>query len=485
MNSKFLPRLQDIFFTALFIAVLLLGQRMLNLDGDLPRHLLMGKYILQTKTVPTTEPFIYPYLNRPYVSHEWLADVVFYMTYAAAGLAGIVALSAFLLASTFTLLYSDLSLRLRLRLPVLILVAWGALATSLNWVTRPHLISMLLLAVWLIYADKLRRGENTVLWYFPAFMVLWSNIHGEFIAGILVLLAYSTGWLIDYLLERENTNPATGKKLSLALILSALASLLNPAGIGPWVSLIGFVNNKYLMSRMVESNAPNFQLPEMRILFTLIIFSIFLLSIKKERISAAHGLLLAGFTAMSLMAFRNIHLYGVVVPFVLSETLANARKIHLLNRLEVTLHRVESKIAGIGWIAAATILLSMFVVTNRAAQKFYQFSPPMFPTQAVAWLENNPQQGRMFNDLNWGGYIALHLWPAQLAFVDSIADVTGEATLQYETVITLSSNWQDVFEKHHIEWVIVSNDSLLAKTLQYQNHWQVLYQDETSLILRK
>ena len=485
MGSRFLPRIQDIFFIAIFAAVLLLGQRMLNLDGDLPRHLLMGKYILETKTVPMTELFIYPYLNRPYVSHEWVANVIFYATYSFAGLAGIVGLSAFILAAAFTLLYSNLAMRLHLRIPVLILVAWGAVATSLNWAARPHLMSMLLLAIWLIWADTLRRGGKMPLWYFPALMLVWSNVHGEFIAGILVMLAYSAGWLADYFLDRESIDMNTGRNLWLALGSSVIASLLNPGGAGPWVSLVGFVNNPYLMSRMVESNAPNFQLPEMRILLALIVFAVFLLAIKKERISAGQGLLLAGFTAMSLMAFRNIHLYGVVAPFVLAESIGEVRNIRVINRLETTLHRIESKITGIGWIMVSAILLSVFALTNSAAQKFYQFSPSTFPVQAVEWLEGHPQQGKMFNDLNWGGYIALHLWPQQLTFVDSVADVSGEVTMQYETVITLSVGWQDIFEQHDIKWVIVPCDSPLAKTLQKEYDWKILYRDETAVILRE
>src|SRR3972149_143812 len=93
---RLLPRIQDIFFISIFIAVLLLGQRMLNLDGDLPRHLLTGKYILENRTVPTTELFIHPYLNQPNVSHssEWLSDVIFYITYLNIGFAGVVGLSA-------------------------------------------------------------------------------------------------------------------------------------------------------------------------------------------------------------------------------------------------------------------------------------------------------------------------------------------------------------------------------------------------------
>jgi hypothetical protein len=484
---QFMPRMQDIFFISLFIAVLLLGQRMLNLDGDFPRHLLTGKYILENRTIPAVELFIYPYLNRPNISHssEWLSDVIFYITYLYTGLAGVVAVSACLLAFTFTLIYSTLSKRHSLRIPIFVIVAWGAIATSLNWAMRPHLISMFLLAIWLIWTDDLRRGNKIPLWRFPVFMFLWSNLHGEFIAGILVLLAYSVGWTLDYLLDRTNTSLSVGKNIWFALLLSTLTSLLNPGGIGPWVGILGFVNNNYLMSRMMEANTPNFQMPEMRVLLGLLAISIFLLAIKKEKLSTGQGLLLAGFSAMSLIAVRNIHLYGIVAPFVLAETLIETKNIPLMERLEITLQNVEGAIKGIFWPVITVVFLSAFVITNHTAKKFYQFSPPMFPVQAVEWLEKNPQQGKMFNELNWGGYLAFHLWPGQLTFIDSMADVTGEVTMQYETIITLTDGWQDIFKKYHIEWAIIKRDSVLARELESKYRWNVLYEDDNSVVLRK
>jgi hypothetical protein len=487
LSLRFLPRIQDVFFISLFMAVLLLGQRMLNLDGDFPRHLLTGKYILNYRAIPRTELFIHPYLNHPNASHasEWLSDVIFYSTYIYTGLAGVVVLSALIIASTFTLIYSKISTRLNLRIPVFIIVAWGAVASSMNWVTRPHLISMFLLAIWLIWADQLRRGEKIPLWRFPILMLVWSNLHGEFIAGILVLLAFSVGWAIDYLLDRTGTSLNIGKNIWLTLLFSTLASFLNPGGTGSWVGILGFVNNQYLMSRMMEANTPNFQMPEMRVLLGLLAFSIFLLAINKEKLSAGQGLLLAGFSAMSLIAVRNVHLYGVVAPFVLAETLIVTRNIPLLNRLENTLQTVEGKIAGILWPVMAVFILSAIVITNSFAHTFYQFTPPMFPVQATEWLENNPQNGKMFNDLNWGGYLAFHLWPGQLTFIDSMADVTGEVTMQYETAITLADNWHDIFEEHNIEWAIIESNSPLASALEKEYQWQVLYEDDTAIILHK
>jgi hypothetical protein len=480
---KFLPRLQDIFFIALFFAILLLGNRMINLDGDLPRHLTFGRLILSEQKIPPTEPLIYPYEDRPYTSHEWLSQVTYQAVYSVAGLPGLVLLAALLLSTTFFILYQYLVQRFSLRLPILFIIGWGAVATSLNWAIRPHLFSMLLLAIWLIWADRLRRGEDISIWRFPVLMILWSNFHGIFIAGVLVLFAFAAGWLVDYLFAKEG-NLATGKRLWLALILSITGSVLNPGGADSWFSILGFVNNQYLMSRMLEANSPNFQLPELRIILVLLVFSIFLLAVKREKFSSGQGFLLAGFTAMNLMAFRNIQLYGVVAPFVLAEAFNGLRDAPLLGRLEGTLANIEEKISVFYYPVIITIVMGIFILTSPISKALYQFEPETFPVDAVTWLKSNPQDGNMFNDLNWGGYLELHLYP-QKTFADSVADVTGEVTMDYETVITLAAGWEKILEKYDIKWVIVKKESRLAQALETEHRWQVVYENSTAIILRK
>lgn len=479
---RFFPRLSDIVFIAIFATVLLLGARMLNTDGDLPRHIATGKFILQTGSLPKSEPFVYPYQNRQFVSQQWLAGVIFYCIYQVAGLKGIVIFSAFLLAGTFSLLYSHLSIRHGLRISILILVLWGAATTSLSWITRPHLISMFFLSIWLIWTDKLRREEKISVWYFPLLMIFWANTHGEFISGILVLIACTIGAIIDYLFRHGSRMVIT--KTLLALLLSILVTVLNPGGIERWSGMFGFMNNQYMMSRMMETNPPNFQMPEMRILLGLITLSIFLLAFKKDRISAGSGFLLAGFSAMSLLAFRNIHLYGIVAPFVLSETLNFLKDIPIINRVEERLKNIETNFTrGFLLPIMATVGLITFTYTSNIGTKLYIFDPVFFPVKAVEWLKTNPLDGNMFNDLNWGGYISLNLWPNQLTFMDSVADITGELTNQYEQVITLQSGWENILEQHEIQWVIIPPNSLLANELTATG-WKTLYMDETSIILQ-
>jgi len=457
---------------------------MLNADGDLSRHLLAGRVILQDRAIPASEPFIYPYAGRTYVSHEWLSDVIFYSVDHAFGLAGIVLLSAILLAAASTLLYSSLSTQTNYRIPALALVTWGVLATIPNWITRPFLFSIFFLVIWLIEVDRLARDEAVPIWHFPVLMMIWSNLHGEFIAGILVLIAYAAGWLWDYLFNRASVKMGTGKKLWLTLLLSGLATLLNPGGIQSWMTMFGFLNNHYLTSLIVDAQAPDFQQPTFWLLLGLLIFSIFILSIKKERLPTGQAFLLAGFSAMSLLAARNIHLYTVVAPFVLTKTLASGTEIKFLSGVENTLRIIEGKAKGVFW-PLVTVAVFCFIILGIGSAQNYQFDRRSFPVGAVEWLKTNPQTGNMFNDINWGGYIALQLWPQQPTFIDSIADFSGDVTREYLRVMSLSDGWQAVFSKYDIAWVIVRPNSRLAQTLKDDLHWKVVYEDDTAIILKR
>jgi hypothetical protein len=482
---RFLPRIQDILFITIFVAVLLLGPVMLNIDGDLPRHLLTGKLILESKAVPATEPFAYPYQGNPFTSHshDWISDSVFYLTYQLGGLAGLALFSAFLLATTFSFLYSHSIKSKNLRLPTLFLVIWGAAATSLNWVVRPFLFSMFFLSIWLIWLDRLNRAEKIHLWYFPSLMVLWSNMHGEFIAGFLALFAYGAGWIWDFLFNRKQENKDTGKNLLIVTLLSFAASLINPAGIAPWKTMFGFVNNSYLMSRMYEAQQPDFSQPEFMVLLGLLAFSIFLLAIKKQKLSTGQAILLAGFSGMTLIAGRNVHLYGIVAPFVLIGVIEKENLPGILRRLEDTLYQIEIKLKGILWPLLVLIVCTLIIYTTPMGQ-FYKFSDKMFPVQATEWLIENPQTGNLFNDLNWGGYLVFHLWPEQKIFVDSMADTSGELTQEYESVITLAPTWKEILSKYKVQRVVIQPSSNLANAL-VQEGWNTLYKDQTAIILEK
>ena len=130
--KNILPNLRDIIFISIFCAAIVFGPRMLNIDGDLPRHLAIGKYVLQGNLPPVNDIFSYTRYGSPFAPHKWLSGVLFYLSYVLFNEKGIVILSGGLLATTFTLIYSDRIAQINLRMPTFFLVMGGAAISSLD-----------------------------------------------------------------------------------------------------------------------------------------------------------------------------------------------------------------------------------------------------------------------------------------------------------------------------------------------------------------
>jgi hypothetical protein len=120
-----MPRLQDMLFVALFLAVVGLGPRLLNVDGDLGRHITIGNNILDTGSIPTRDLFSHTMAGERLTPHEWLAEVLYALAYRGMGLDGVVILCGILIAGAFILVYRQAYER-----SGLLLLSMG----SLHWV---------------------------------------------------------------------------------------------------------------------------------------------------------------------------------------------------------------------------------------------------------------------------------------------------------------------------------------------------------------
>lgn len=480
----FLPRLQDILFFSIFAAAILLGPRMLNADGDLPRHLAIGKYVLAGHFPPTNDIFSYTRFGTPFAPHKWLAGVFFYFAYLLFDERGIVILSATLLAATFTIIYRDGVKRTGVRLCLLLLIFAGAAISSLHWIARPHLFTMFFLSIWLIWSERLASGKSIRLWYFPALMLVWNNTHGEFIAGFLVTIACLGGWVWDYLFNRPKAEIATGKRIGIVLLMITVVTLLNPVSLRAWGTLTSWMSNAYLMEHTQETVSPNFLQPGFLVLLAFLSTSIFLLAMKGEKLPTRMALLLAGFTALTLQSARNVHLYGVVAPFVLAGTLKGSLSVATIKRYDDFFATIEKRANSFAW-PAAVVLLSVVLLAASPLGQIEHFSPSFFPIQAVEWLQSHPQDGNMFNPFDWGGYLSLTLWPDYRVFVDSQGDVYGEAFMrEYEHIVSLSPNWQEVLDKYEVKWALIPQNWPLADALTDEG-WQEIYRDNTTVIFTR
>lgn len=137
--SYVLPGFGDILWIGVFLGVIGLGPRMLNIDGDLGRHLTIGGLILNSGSIPTFDMFSHTMIGQPLTPHEWLAQAAFALAYRLMGLDGVVLECGLIIAGCFWLVYRSARAEAGSVLASVLVTVLAIAASSLHWqIGRAH-----------------------------------------------------------------------------------------------------------------------------------------------------------------------------------------------------------------------------------------------------------------------------------------------------------------------------------------------------------
>ena len=490
-----LPKIQDIFFVGIFLAVIGIGPRMLNIDGDLGRHITVGNYILDTHSIPTKDIFSHTMYGQTLTPHEWLSEVVFALVYRLGGLNGIILCCAILLAVVFVFVYRVCLARSQSIISALTLTLIAAAASSFHWLARPHLFTLLFVTSWgwLLYGIVYEKKGNRWVWL-PVVMLVWVNMHGAFIAGFVLWTMYLFGLLTDIFLQKSKfeEHGETIKRLMLGGVASLVVTGINPAGLRIWETSVGFLRNKYLVTHTAEYMSPNFHEISALPFLGMILLTILIVGLNRKQNTATDVYLIGGWMMMGLISIRNVPIFAVISAPILASGLMDLWKGYFkksgIFQRDKNLQRIDWALFGYFVPMLVVILTSWGLfsgLTLDYSGRGNVFYNDVFPVQAVNWLEDNPQEGNMFNYFPWGGYLLFRMWPDKLVFIDGQTDFYGESlTREYEEVITLGDDWEDVFDKYKVDWLIIPDDTRLAHELLQSRKWNQVYEDSTAMVFQ-
>lgn len=495
MNRSFsylFPSLRNIFFLVVFLAVLRQGNQMLNADGDLGHHLAMGRLILETRTIPTTDPFSFRTAGIAAIPHEWLLEILYAFLERLLGLTGIVVLSAFFLALAFTQVLQEATRRSQSLLAALVMVALALAVSAMHWITRPHLVTYLMLAVWASRQEAFFRGEERRWWIFPLLMIVWANLHGMFALGLLAFGIDLAGWAWERWIE-HSAPPNPGRGLFLAGFFSFLATFLTPSGAHIWQTIFGLAGSSpFITSMTAEYRSADFHAPGSWPFLILLGAILAAALLAGRKLGMRRALQLAGWTLIGLYSARNLPLAAIILAPIGAELLAgwfqSSPALAGLENFSKKMDRIERNLRGWFWAVGGTALMVAMLFAGVSFDQRgepYQFLPEQFPVQAADWLAVHPPQGRMFNEFDWGGYLLYRLWPAQQIFMDGHTHIYGDdLSREYVAVMARSAGWQGILDKYQIQWAILRSDNSLALSMLAAG-WQELYRDETALLLAR
>jgi hypothetical protein len=484
------PSFSDCFFIALLAWLFVCGPngwKALLTDGDTGWHIRTGQYILAQHTVPHQDLFSFSKPGEPWFAWEWLADVLYGWLFGIGGLKAVVLFAGVLIAAYATLLlrYTIWRGSNTLLAALMILLAVGG--SSMHFLARPHLFTLLFLpaSLWLIEAD--RRERTRFLWLLIPLTALWANLHGGFVVFLACLALLVVGSAMEAFLGRGRLE-AAGRYALLFLGCSA-ASFINPYGAALHVHIISYLRADWIKNLVQEFQAPTFR-TEGQLQFEILLFAGLVVTgflLQKRRVTEALWLLFLAHS--SITSVRHAPLYAAVAaPLVASElstwwrTFADRSKKSSLLRI---LHQLGEDIApAFRWTSvwpAAVVVVLIFL--NAPVQWPRDFPSEMFPVAMVQENADLLRSGRLLTTDQWGDYMIFRYYPQQKVFVDGRSDFYGESLgTEYIHLLQGQYDWQAILARHGFEVALLPSNWPLSQLLKLDPSWRVVKDDSRSVL---
>lgn len=508
------PSITDLIFIILLCAMSsgALAPRLLG-DASVGWHIRNGERMLRTHSITRVDPFSVTMGGQTWYAWEWLYDAKIAGIHHWMGLNGVVFFTAVIIALTFALTL-HLCLRRGADLPVAALLLALSLGVSMiHLFARPHVLSWLFTVIWFQLLDSSESANPAAsqrrLWYLPALMLLWVNVHGGFVLGFALLGLYLLSAAIRYYRSRDGEESRSlaqrSKTLGIVTVASLAASLINPYGYELHVHVYRYLTSRWLMNHIDEFLSPNFHGVAQQCFVAILLITIVALAAAHNKPSLSRVLVLLLATYSGLYAARSLPvsslLFTLIVAPLWTQALTDARENENLSlRLRAFVSRwqeftgrvrnVELGFRGHLWPAAA-VFLGVLVCAHQGRLGTTQwmhahFDPKHIPVQATDTIVERGIREPIFAPDSWGGYLIYRLYPENRVFVDDRHDFYGVDFLRdYLKAIRLTPDWDKFLNEKHVNWALLPAGSALANMLEETTQWNVVYRDGTAVLLER
>jgi MFS family permease len=369
-------------------------------NGDLYLQLASGRFIADHGLV-NTDPFPTIAQGGQWLNEQWLTELTFFHTFGEIGMTGLTVVYAMLLALPLGLL---LWLCRHKGTPMLVAVAVlyfpGVLAIVHPRAAGFSLLGFSVLVVLIAISWNERpegaghRRQWLALLGILAVFALWANLHGGFIAGLLLIGLVCVGAAIDRWRGLPGV-PSIRKVAMLGgigVLAVAVISIATPLGGAIWDYILSFRNAT--ISLATEEWGSVFGSPKAVVYLAIALAFVAWTWLRSARPRRATTLLVAlGFIAFAAFSLRNIVFVGPVLALLVAWSAPN--------RAPTQLHLGKGVAAFAAFAAVAAI--GVWVTILGPAEK-----DPHLRSAVVDYaLAHPPSEGRIVAYAGVGSYI---LW---------------------------------------------------------------------------
>jgi hypothetical protein len=477
---------RKIFTILLFLTMLILTFRPIA-DPDFWWHLRTGELIVETHSIPHTDPFSFTVAGKPWIAHEWLSELTIFLLFQLGGYGLLILVFGVIITLSFYLTYLRTSSRSRPYIAGFALLL-ATLATAPTWGVRPQMISLLFSALFLLLLERFQASRSLrYILFLPLITILWVNLHAGFALGLGIVTIYIVGDIIGVIrgiwIKTIPIHWSSFKNIIwmiAILIVCMLFVAVNPNGIHLYTYPFETLISPSMQQFIQEWASPDFHQAEWQPLAWLILALFGAGLWGRKSISVTSILLVLIFGYAALRSTRNVPQFAIIAaPIIADEvdTVVQIKSADIKNN-----HPVY-------WLGPILIILTLFVAglrfisINKQQLKIEQDN---FPVSAVNWILQYRPDGNIYNTYGWGGYLIWRLYPDYRVYIDGRADVYGDRFIyNYMDVYLAQLNWDKTLANNNVRLVIIEPGSGLAGALKNTPDWEMTYEDKISVIYVK
>ncbi|MBR0928546.1 hypothetical protein JQ561_18185 [Bradyrhizobium diazoefficiens] len=448
-----------------YAMLLVAGPRLLA-DPDSYSHIEVGRWIIAHGALPASDPFSFSMRGAPWITFEWLSEVIYAGIYALAGWPGVVAIAAAAIALAFGLFTSFLLRELSPTLTLLMVMAAVVLLAP-HMLARPHVFVLPVMVTW---AAALVRGMDRAgpppYWALPL-LVLWTNLHGSV---VLALGLIGPAVLEALLREARSEWPRVLLRWLPFTALAVAASCLTPHGPEPLLMPLTTLGLGSALAWIAEwrpqdfSHIGGFEL--------LLLGSIFALS-RGITLPVVRALVVIGLLHFALAQIRNADLLAMLAPLYLAAPLG--RKFGGPAEDDAAVASRGLSLAGLG------VLIAMSGV---ALARDVRPAPSVAPQAAIAKADL-AKAGPVLNDYSFGGYLIFSGIPT---FIDGRGELYGGPFInRYNRALALVDlvDFLKLLDEYKIGATLLAPSTPAVAMLDRLPEWQRVYSDDVAVVHKR
>ncbi len=418
-------------------------------DPDIWGHVQFGREVIETGRIAPTTSFSFTAEGYRWINHENLSEIVMAWTadhYGATGLVlGKFMLSLFVIGA---LLWFNLRRGVGL-IPSCMLTIFVAWNLGYHWSFRPQLSSFFFFTLMVILlqfsfihwrdhwhlkwfrpgfltrdehrttqqasavggSDEYSEGINyswkhaRLLWLAPLLIVLWTNSHGGFVAGICVFGLYLFCRSIEALSTYWPNGWGYVRRLWLMIAVACLATLLNPYSyrLPLWlVESLGIPRPEIMdwsSNQLLSLIGAKF--------WGLVALVLFAIVVSRKSLDFTQTVLLSITLWQAVSHFRHVPFFAILAGFWIGPHLHSAlERVGSLKSREATKpgEQEPSRFATV--VIAAVMILTTGLIGYRLADRLsaLKVERSVFPVDAFQYMSDQKIGGRMVVTYNWAQY---------------------------------------------------------------------------------